>query len=108
MARTKYKKIVVLTPKPKGTVDLYNIITTYVEGIPYIKFSDKYSYRLILAGTVGIRKIINKLCLAGIESTFSIDTYFHYSSHGGYCYFCEQLEHRNIIVKSKNLKVLWD
>lgn len=108
MGRVKYKKIIVLTPKPKGTVDLRNIITTYVEGIPYIKFSDKYSYRLILAGTAGIRKIITKLCLAGIESTFSVDIYLHYSSDGGYCYFYEQLEHRDIIVKSKNLKVLWD
>lgn len=108
MARTKYKKIIVLTPRFKGTVDLRNIITTYVEGIPYIKYSDKYSYRLILAGTVGIRKIITKLLLAGVESTFSIDTYLHYSSDAGYCYFYEQLEHRNIIVKSKHLKVLWD
>lgn len=108
MARTKYKEIIVLTPRPKGTVDLRNIITTYVEGIPYIKFSDKYSYRLILAGTTGIRKIITKLQLAGVESTFSVDTYLHYSSDAGYCYFYEQLEHENITVKSKNLKVLWD
>lgn len=108
MGRTKYKKIVVLTPRPKGTVDLRNIIATYVESIPHIKFSDKYSNCLILAGTVGIRKIVTKLWLAGVESTFSVDTYLHYSSDGGYCYFYEQLEHRNIIVKSKNLKVLWD
>lgn len=108
MARTKYKKIIVLTPRPKGTVDLRNIITTYVEGIPYIKFSDKYSYRLILAGTVGIRKIITKLWLAGVESTFSVDTYLHYSSDAGYCYFYEQQEHKDIVVKSKNLKLLWD
>lgn len=108
MARTKYKEIIVLTPRPKGTVDLRNIITTYVEGLPYIKFSDKYSYRLILAGTAGIRKIITKLWLAGVESTFRVDTYLHYSSDAGYCYFYEQLGHRNIIVKSKNLKVLWD
>ena len=108
MARTKYKKIIVLTPRHKGTVDLRNIITTYVEGIPYIKFSDKYSYRLVLAGTEGISKIITKLWLAGVESTFSVDVYLHYSSYGGYCYFYEQLEHRDIIVKSKNLKVLWD
>lgn len=108
MARTKYKEIIVLTPRPKGTVDLRNIITTYVEGIPYIKFSDKYSYRLILAGTTGIRKIITKLQLTGVESTFSVDTYLHYSSDAGYCYFYEQLEHENIIVKSKNLKMLWD
>lgn len=108
MAKTKYKKIIVLTPRPKGTVDLRSIITTYVEGIPYIKFSDKYSYRLVLAGTEGIRKIITKLWLVGLESTFSIDTYLHYSSDGGYCYFYEQLGHGDIIVKSKNLKVLWD
>lgn len=108
MGRTKYTKIIVLTPKPKGTVELRNIITTYVEGIPYIKFSDKYSYRLVLAGTPGISKIISKLWLAGIESTFSVDNYIHYSSDGGYCYFYEQLGHSNIIVKSKNLKVLWD
>lgn len=108
MARTKYKEIIVLTPRPKGTVELRNIITTYVEGIPYIKFSDKYSYRLVLAGTAGIRKIITKLWLLGVESTFSVDTYLHYSSDAGYCYFYEQLEHENIIVKSKNLKVLWD
>lgn len=108
MGTTKYTKIIVLTPKPKGTVELRNIITTYIEGIPYIKFSDKYSYRLILAGTPGMRKIITKLWLTGIESIFSVDTYLHYSSDGGYCYFYEQLEHRNIIVKSKNLKVLWD
>lgn len=108
MARTKYKEIIVLTPKPKGTVELRNIINTYVEGIPYIKFSDKYPYRLILAGTAGMRKIITKLWLAGVESAFSVDIYLHYSSDGGYCYFYEQLEHRNIIVKRKNLKVLWD
>ena len=108
MGRTKYKQLIVLTPKPKSAVKLYNIITTYVEGIPYIKFSDKYSYRLVLAGTTGMHKIITKLCLAGIEPTFSVDTYLHYSSYGGYCYFYEQLEHRNIIVKCKNLKVLWD
>lgn len=108
MARTKYRKIIVLTPKPKGTVELRNIITTYVEGIPYIKFSDKYSYRLVLAGTAGICKILSKLRLAGVESTFSVDSYLHYNSNGGYCYFYEILEHRNIIVKSKNLKVLWD
>lgn len=108
MGRTKYKKIIVLTPKPKGTVELRNIINTYVESIPYIKFSDKYSYRLILAGTTGIHKIITKLLLVGIEYTFSVDAYLHYSSDDGYCYFYEQLEHKNIIVKSKNLKVLWD
>lgn len=108
MAKTKYKKIIVLTPRPKGTVDLRNIITTYVEGIPYIKFSDKYSYRLILAGTAGIGKIIAKLCLAGLESTFRVETYLHYSSDAGYCYFYEQLGHGDIIVKSKHLKVLWD
>lgn len=108
MARTKYREIIVLTPKPKSAVKLRNIITTYVAGIPYIKFSDKYSYRLVLTGTTGMRKIITKLCLAGIESTFSVATYLHYSSDGGYCYFYEQLEHRNIIVKCKNLKVLWD
>lgn len=108
MARTKYKEIIVLTPRPKGTDDLRSIITTYVEGIPYIKFSDKYSYRLILAGTAGIRKIITKLWLSGVESPFRVDTYLHYSSDAGYCYFYEHLEHENIIVKSKNLKVLWD
>lgn len=108
MAKTKYEKITVLTPRSKGTVELRNIITTYVEGIPHIKFSDKYSYRLVLAGTAGIRKIITKLWLSGVESTFSVDTYLHYSSDAGYCYFYEQLEHENIIVKSKNLKVLWD
>lgn len=108
MAKTKYKEIIVLTPRPKGTVELRNIITTYVEGIPYIKFSDKYSYRLILAGTAGIRKIITKLRLAGVESTFSVNTYLHYSSDAGYCYFYEHLGHGDIIVKSKNLKVLWD
>lgn len=108
MARIKYKKIIVLTPKSKGTVELRNIITTYVEGIPYIKFSDKYSYRLILAGTAGIHKIITKLRSAGIASTYSVASYLHYSSNGGYCYFYEILEHKNIIVKSKNLKILWD
>lgn len=108
MARTKYKKIIVLTPKPKGTVELRNIINTYVESIPHIRYSDKYSYRLILAGTEGISNIVRRLWRAGIESTFSVDNYLHYSSDGGYCYFYEQLGHSNIIVKSKNLKLLWD
>lgn len=108
MARTKYREIIVLTPKPRGTVELRNIINTYVEGIPHIKFSDKYSYRLIFAGTTGICKILSKLRLTGVESTFSVISYLHYSSNGGYCYFYEILEHRTIRVKSKNLKVLWD
>lgn len=108
MGRTKYTKIIVLTPRPKGTVDLRDIITTYVEGIPHIKFSDRYSYRLIFAGTASICKILTKLWLVGLESPFRVDTYLHYSSDAGYCYFYEQLGHGDIIVKSKNLKVLWD
>lgn len=108
MARTKYKQIIVLTPRPRGTVELCNIINTYVEGIPHIRYSDKYSYRLILTGTGSIQSILAKLWWIGIESAFNVDKYLHYSSDSGYCYFFNKLGHESIVVKSKNLKVLWD
>lgn len=108
MGKVKYEKIVAVDYKDKDTSELWEIIATYLEDVPHIKYKDWGKNYLILADIGCISKIVSKLRCATLSFNCNMQNYYHYSSYEGYCYFYNRLDHNTIIVRSKNLKILWD
>lgn len=108
MGKVKYEKIVAVDCNDKDNSELWEIIATYLDGVPHIEYKNWFKHYLILADTGCISKIISKLRYATLSFNCTMKNYCHYSSDNGYCYFYNRLEHDTIIVRSKNLKILWD
>lgn len=121
MARTKYEKIRVITPTNRGTFELCDIVNTYLEDIPHIKYKYKDTYYLILADSKYIFSIIHRIwhSMAIYQMhTYISKEYSYYKSDNGYCYFYSDdysyvgsypySDDNTIRLRRKNLKMLWD
>ena len=121
MGRVKYEKIRVIAPSIRGTFELRDIVNTYLEGIPHIKYKYKNVHCLILAESKYISSIILRVWYSMARykmHTYMTEEYSHYMSDNGYCYFYSNgysyagsypySDDNTIRLHSKNLKMLWD
>lgn len=111
MGRVKYEKILVLNPTIRGTSELRDIVNTYLEGVPHIKCIDGPSYYLVIADIGCTSKILLNMWFVMARHqmhTFYSTEYSHYKSEGGYCYFSTGFTDDTLVLRSKDLKVLWD
>lgn len=108
MGRVKYEKVLVITPTNRGTSALRDIVNTYLEGIPHIKYMHDH---LILADSKYISPIILRIWFSLARHqmhTYIAEEYSHYMSDNAYCYFCQPIDNITIVLRRKDLKVLWD
>lgn len=106
MGRLKYEKIIIVKFMNRGNPELRDIVYTYLEGIPHIKYKRRQLCYLIIADIKCLYTIVMKLWW--VCSDIIVNEYLHYSYDGGYCYFYREIDHDTVVVSSKNLKVLWD